>query len=93
MLIITKERVEELRRRLMNPAEIDRCRDEVRRMLEIKEVVLWRAEYGTCCGGGSGLSLELTSEVRALEEALDALEQGDITKAAATLGNYSCRLG
>jgi hypothetical protein len=92
MLIITRESVEELSKRLLDPAEIEGCRDEVRRMLEIKEVLLWRADYGTCCGGGSGLSLMLAGEVRALEEALDALEQGDITRAAATLGDYSCRL-
>jgi len=88
MLVITKDRVEALKERLSNPSEASQCREELKKMLGIKETLLWRADAGSCCVG-CGLSTHLFEEVQLLEAALRALEEGNGSKAASLLEEFA----
>lgn len=90
MLIITKESVQALKERLKNPGEIRECKEELEKMLDIKETLLWRAENAcsSCSGVGWELPASLFGETRILEEALFALEEGDAIKASSILDDY-----
>lgn len=88
MLIITKEGVQALSERLKE-GKTDQCREELEKMLEIKDALLWRAEAAQCCCCVSWeLPAHLAREVQLLEGALAALEEGDTGKAAALLEDY-----
>jgi len=90
MLIITKQKVENLVFTLKENAKLEQCRHEVRRMLEIKAALLWWAESGKCCSWQPGASL--AGEVRVLEDILAALEEGNISQASSLLGDYAAQL-
>ena len=47
MLIISKQQVNSLIERLEDSIAIDACIEEIRRMLEIKSALLWRADTGS----------------------------------------------
>jgi hypothetical protein len=87
MLIITRELVESLRRRLLNPGEAGRLREELSKMLEIKETLFWRADVGPCCVGRA-MSAGLFGEVQLLETTLEAFDTGDYRKAASSLDEF-----
>ncbi len=92
MLIISKEGVQNLREKLLNSEEIEQCKDELKRMLDIKEASLWRAaDGGCCCCAVDNLSARLSWEVQLLEEALKAVEEKDHVKAAAILVDYAAQ--
>ncbi|RLC95754.1 MAG: hypothetical protein DRI40_05070 [Chloroflexi bacterium] len=84
MLLITRDRIDSLRADLARPAQIDRCREELRKMLEIKQALLWRADAGTCCAGPV-VANSFFAEVQLLEKALEALDKGDAGTAASLL--------
>jgi len=88
MLIISRKQVEELIKKLADPAKLDECRDEVKKMLEIKSALLWRAEPQTCCGSLEGIKTCLTSEVQILQDVLNALDEGNIQRASSLLTEY-----
>jgi hypothetical protein len=92
MLLITKEGVEALKERLSDSSEISKCRDELRRMLEIKEALLWRTEARSCCNIPWEVQGQLDSEIKLLEGALEALEEGDRMKAQEMLNEYVTHL-
>ena len=90
MLIISKEQVENLIHKLSDPAKFEECRDEVKKMIEIKSALLWRAEGPrSCCGSLEKIAVCLTSEVQILEEVLDALDKHDIPRALSLLRDYT----
>ena len=88
MLLITREKIEMLRERLDDPREASQCLKDVKKMLEIKQALLWRADVGTCCAG-PGLPARLFGEVQLLESTLQALEEGDNTKAALLFEDFA----
>jgi len=88
ILIITRELMESLRERLLKPAEASQCREEMKRILEIKEALFWRADVGRCCVGGA-MSANLFGEVRLLEGALEAFNTGDYGKASSLVGEFA----
>ena len=88
MLLITREKIEALKERLSEPGEASQCLEDVKKMLEIKEALLWRADVGTCCAG-PGLPARLFGEVQLLESTLQALEEGDNTKAALLFEDFA----
>ena len=92
MLIITRGGVEALRERLKNHGEAAECREELKRMLEIKEALLWRAEARTCCNIPWDLRGQLDWEIRLLEGALAALEDGHGERASSILEDYASHL-
>jgi hypothetical protein len=88
MLVITKEGVEALKERLSDPSKGNQCKDELRKMLEIKEALLWRTEARSCCNIPWELQGQLDWEIKLLEGASEALEEGDREKALEMLNEY-----
>jgi len=84
VLLITRDRIDSLRADLARPAQVNRCREELRKMLEIKQALLWRADAGTCCAGPV-VANSFFAEVQLLEKALEALDKGDAGTAASLL--------
>jgi len=93
VLIISKEQVENLIHKLTEPAKFDECRDEVKKMLEIKSALLWRADGPQpCCGSFGEIKTCLASEVQILEDVLNALDEGNISQASSLLTEYTSYL-
>jgi hypothetical protein len=89
VLIISRKQVEELIKKLTDSARLDECRDEVKRMLEIKSALLCRAEGSQpCCGSYEEIKTCLNSEVQILQETLQALDKGNIPQAVSLLTEY-----
>lgn len=88
MLVISKEQVYSLIRRLETSDRIDSCSDEIRRMIDITSTLCWRADAGSCCVGWE-LTGCLDSEVHILEAALQAIVEGNTTKGIALLDDYT----
>jgi hypothetical protein len=88
VLIISRKQVEELIKKLADPAKLDECRDEIKRMLEIKSALLCRAEPQPCCGSYEEIKTCLTSETQILQEALNALDEGNISQVTSLLNEY-----
>ena len=90
MLVITKQGVESLIRRLNDSTKLKQCCDEVKKMLEIKSALLWWAESGKCCSWQPGACL--AAEVQILEDIVVAVEEGNIPQASSLLEDYAARL-
>ncbi len=89
MLIISRKQVENLIKKLTDPAKLDESRDEVKRMLEIKSTLLWRADCSQpCCGSFEGIKTCLTSEAQILQDTLYALDEGNTQRASSLLTEY-----
>lgn len=100
MMIIDKDTVSATRQKIADPRKISQAIKDVKKMLEIKEALLWRSEgMAPCCGSLSNVSAYLTREVGILENTLSALESGDTAQASALLQEYvnlletSCETG
>jgi len=90
VLVISKEQVENLIHRLDEPTKLEQCREEVKKRLEIKSTLLWRAEgLQPCCGSFGQIKTCLASEVQILEEVLDALDKGKVSWASSLLRDYT----
>jgi hypothetical protein len=89
MLIIDKDSVTATKQKIADPKKIKQAIKEVKKMLEIKEALLWRSEgMAPCCGSLCNISAHLTREVNILENTLAALENDNITQAADLLQEY-----
>jgi hypothetical protein len=89
MMIIDKDTVSATKRKIADPKKIKQAIKDVKKMLEIKEALLWRSEgMAPCCGSLSNISAHLTREVGILENTLSALETGNTTHAAVLLQEY-----
>jgi len=100
MMIINTETVSATRQKIADPKKLKDAIEDVKKMLEIKEALLWRSEgMAPCCGSLSNVSAHLTREVGILEHTLEALESGDKSHAAELLQEYlglletSCQMG
>ena len=91
MLVITKEKIETIGGKLDRPEKTNQSLKDVRKILEIKEALLWRAEVGSCCAG-TGLASRLFEEVRLLQETLLALEKGDNSRASLLFKDFISQL-
>jgi len=89
MLIINRDSVNATRQKIADHKKISQAIKDVKKMLEIKEALLWRSEgMAPCCGSLSNISAHLTREVGILENTLSALENGDTAQAADLLQEY-----
>ncbi|MFO8102266.1 MAG: hypothetical protein R6U37_08930 [Dehalococcoidia bacterium] len=87
ILVITPAQVKSLRTKLKDTGQTDSAIRELRRMIEIKSTLCWRAEArASCCG--PGISFSLDAERQTLDEALQELQSGNIGKAATLLEAY-----
>ena len=89
MLIIDKDSVSAAKHKLDDPGKTQEVIDDVRRMLEIKQTLLWRSDaMAPCCGSLCSIASWLTHEVDILENTLAALENRDTSQAADLLDEY-----
>jgi hypothetical protein len=89
MMIINKDTVSATLSKIADPKKISQAIKDVKKMLEIKEALLWRSEgMAPCCGSLSNVSAHLTREVDILEHTLAALESGDKSHASDLLQEY-----
>jgi hypothetical protein len=91
VLIISRQQVENLLRKLNDPAKIDECRGEVAKMLEIESALLGKATdmLQPCCGSLEQVKGYLTSEVQILKDVLSALAESDLSRASSLLTEYT----
>ncbi|MDD5093348.1 MAG: hypothetical protein PHV74_03075 [Dehalococcoidia bacterium] len=88
IFIISKEQIKSLSDRLRNSIALDSCIAELNKMLEIKSVLLWRADAAAaCCGPGP--SNCLYEETQMIEDVLSALDKGDVARGASILDAYA----
>ena len=87
MLLINDEQLKALRDKLDNPEQRQQCLEEIRRMVEIKQTLLWRADAAQACCGWATV-VRFTHEVQLLEAVLDAFQEQQIEKAATLLEDY-----
>ena len=91
MFMISKETmnsVMSLREKMADPKNRAECTAEVENMIEMKESHLARADWGACCGNIGNLTPQLESELQMLQNTLEALKEGDNTKAVSLLEDY-----
>jgi len=91
MFMISKETmnsVMSLREKMADPKNRAECIAEVENMIEMKESHLARADWGACCGNIGNLTPQLESELQMLQNTLEALKEGDNTKAVSLLEDY-----
>ncbi len=91
MLMISREQVGSLVGRIGQGADAS-CLEEVKRMLEIKSTLLWRADAACGCVG-TGPAHALYMEIQMLEDILGALEAGDIVRGVSLLEQYATVIG
>jgi hypothetical protein len=89
MMIINKDTVSATINKIADPKKMAQSLKDVKKMLEIKEALLWRSEgMASCCGSLYNVSAQLTREISILENTLSALEKGDKAHAADLLQEY-----
>ena len=91
MFMISKEtmnNVMTLREKIADPAKRAECIADLEDMIKTKESHIARADWGTCCGDICSLAPQLESEIQMLQNILEALRNGDRTKAASVLEDY-----
>ena len=88
MIIINRDTVEALIKKLDDPRSDKDIYSEVNNMLEIKQTLLWRADAGTCCGSLENVASFISREVTILENILAALGRGDKSEAVRLLQEY-----
>ena len=86
-MLISSSQVADLINRCGDPANIQLCTREIEQMISIKDVLLWRADAAASCIGGC-LSMCLDREVQTLNNALDAIKQGNIPSTISILQEY-----
>jgi MarR-like DNA-binding transcriptional regulator SgrR of sgrS sRNA len=87
MFLVSEERIHALMERLQAATDVDGCRAELEKMLEITEVLQWRADEGRSCVGSQLLSY-LTYEAQMIGQALNALNKGKFADAISILEDY-----
>ena len=89
MMIIDKETVSATRQKIADPKKMKGAIEDIKKMLEIKEALLWRSEgMAPCCGSLGNISAHLTREISVLENTLSALEKKNTALASDLLQEY-----
>jgi len=90
MLIIDKDTVNATKQKLDNVGQTQEVIDDLKKMLEIKQTLLWRSDaMAPCCGSLCCLTSQLTHEVDILENTLSALENGNRAQATDLLEQFA----
>ena len=91
MFMLSKETlnsVMSLREKMADPKNKAECIAEVENMIKMKEAHLARADWGSCCGNIGNLTPQIESELQMLQDTLEALKEGDKTRAVSLLEDY-----
>ena len=70
-------------------SELEQCRQEVQKMLEIESELLWWAEKGKICTWQARPHFD--GRIQLLEEALNSLNEDNIAQASAWLRDYASK--
>lgn len=87
MILIDKKGVTALRERVARGEDLERCREVIKKMIEIKDTHQWRADFAMYCVGWA-LPANLGWEVKLLQDALWALEDGRTAEAVEKLDDF-----
>jgi hypothetical protein len=87
-VIINAERVKAIREKLTDPVKAEEALADLKKIIEVKQMLLWRADAGTCCGSLGNITTALIHEVTILENALDSAVNGRKTDAVLALKEY-----
>lgn len=98
MLVISRDNTESiiaLEHKLCNPEKKSECIAEIEKIMDMKQLHLWRADsLSPCCGGDiCSLVPQFEAEIGILADALTALKGGDSSKATTLLEDYLAFLG
>jgi len=91
MFMISKEAMEkamDIKQKLANPAKKGECLTDIEHMIEVKQSHLWRANVGSCCGAICSLAGQIEIENGILQDAAEALKNGNDGKAASLIEEY-----
>ena len=88
MLIVDAETIKAIKQKLTDAAGFQEARAAIKKIIEIKQTLLWRADAGTCCGSLNNIATSLTCEIGILEGALNALGKGNTAEAVRSLEEY-----
>ena len=91
MFMISRETMNSvmaLRDKTADPKNTAECIAGVENMIRMKESHLARADWGACCGNIGNLTPLLESELQMLQKTLEAMKQGNNTKAVSLLEDY-----
>lgn len=77
-----------IKEKLSQPGKREECIEDIKKLLEIKESHLWRADLGSCVGGLCRMTGLIEIENGILEDAVLALKNGDDGRAASALEDY-----
>jgi hypothetical protein len=88
ILIVDKHTVNAVKVKLVNSGDASSIIEDVRKMLEIKNALLWRSENTPACGSLFTFTAQLSREVDSLDTAVTALEKNDIDSAVRALDEY-----
>jgi len=90
MFIISKEAMKgvlSLKDKMADPQKKAECIADVENMIETKESILARAEWGSCCGNICNLVPRIDNEIQMLRSILGLLREGS-PQAASLLDDY-----
>ncbi len=93
VLIVDADRIQNTILKLKNPDKLSEAKSDLKKMIEIKQTLLWRAEAGTCCGSLGNIATSLTSEIALMEKILNAIEKNNVDEAILELEEYKNSLG
>ena len=91
MLMMSKEAMEnamDIKRKLANPAKKGECLTDIEHMIETKRSHLWRADVGSCAGGRCRITGQIEIEIGILQDAAEALKNGNDNEATSLLEEY-----
>ena len=86
--IINADSVKAIRKKLADPDNIENVSVTIKKMIEIKQALLWRADTGTCCGSLCNIAASLEREITILESVLNSIANGKKADAVQTLKEY-----
>jgi hypothetical protein len=88
MLIINVETIRATREQLKNASTRQQAIDDIKKMIEIKQSLRSRAEWGSCCGNLGNIAAYLDRETATLESVLQAVEAKKFEAADSMLQEY-----
>jgi hypothetical protein len=92
-IIVDAELINNTILKLKDPLRATEAVADIKKIVDIKQTLLWRADAGTCCGSLSNISASLTCDIALMEKALKALEKNDTAEAILVLEEYKNLLG
>ena len=86
--IVDANRINTTIRKLKDPLKMQEAIGDIKKMIEIKQMLLWRADAGTCCGSLYNIVTSLSSEISFMEKTLRAIDKDDKIDAIRILEEY-----